>query len=196
MKAVMMSINPQWCEKIAHKIVETADGTPIYEKSVELRKTIPNLPTPFKGYIYCTKGKTLLKTIDNTLFIDDTYKQGENLFGLYEVVNGKVIGEFVCDEIFPIKVFENGSIQDYICHDMERSCVPYDDIVNYVGKGEIGSGWHISNLVIYSKPRELSEFNKPSEYMYTNYRKRNSYFKGTTRPPQSWCYVEDRSETE
>lgn len=43
-KAVMISIKPKWCEKIANG-----------EKTVEVRKTKPTLQPPFKCYIYCTK---------------------------------------------------------------------------------------------------------------------------------------------
>ena len=42
-KAVLISIRPQWCEKIASG-----------EKTIEVRKTRPKLKTPFKCYIYCT----------------------------------------------------------------------------------------------------------------------------------------------
>ena len=45
-KAVMLSIRPKWCEKIASG-----------EKTIEVRKTKPKLETPFKCYIYCTLPK-------------------------------------------------------------------------------------------------------------------------------------------
>lgn len=44
-RAVLISIRPEWCEKIA-------DG----EKTIEVRKTRPKLETPFRCYIYRTKG--------------------------------------------------------------------------------------------------------------------------------------------
>ena len=44
-KAVLISIRPEWVEKIARG-----------EKTVEVRKTRPKLDTPFKCYIYCTQG--------------------------------------------------------------------------------------------------------------------------------------------
>ena len=40
-KAVMLSIHPKWCEKIASG-----------EKTIEVRKTRPKLETPFTAYIY------------------------------------------------------------------------------------------------------------------------------------------------
>ena len=43
--AVLISIHPQWCDKIA-------DG----RKTIEVRKTCPRIGTPFKCYIYMTSG--------------------------------------------------------------------------------------------------------------------------------------------
>lgn len=72
-------------------------------------------------------------------------------------------------------------------------------------------GWHISDLVIYDKPKELSEFatfcNKNvnrcancEHYLFDNddlngYRRWCGVYrrKPLTRPPQSWCYVEEVS---
>ena len=45
MKAIMLSIRPQWCEMIASG-----------KKTIEVRKTRPKLDTPLKCYIYCTSG--------------------------------------------------------------------------------------------------------------------------------------------
>lgn len=48
-KAVMLSVRPKWCEKIAGG-----------EKTIEVRKTRPKLDTPFKCYIYCTQSGVAL----------------------------------------------------------------------------------------------------------------------------------------
>lgn len=193
MKSVLISIQPKWCELIASG-----------KKTVEVRKTKPKLETPFKVYIYETLGKTkwcnTCKDVCERLYPNCACHEGW----------GKVIGEFVCDEIFPIRVFENGTIQDYNCHAMERSCIPYDDIVNYIGNGCMGYGWHISDLVIYDEPKELGEFYtqckecpktgtidipkkcRKCKYQYTWNLASKCRIDGTTpikRPPQSWCYV-------
>ena len=47
MKAVLISIQPKWCELIASG-----------KKTVEVRKTKPKIAPPFKVYIYCTKPNT------------------------------------------------------------------------------------------------------------------------------------------
>ena len=152
-KAVMLSIRPKWCEKIANG-----------EKTIEVRKTRPKLETPFKCYIYCTQGN-----------------DARRLRGSW----GKVIGEFTCDRIFPINVFDNGSIQNWLFEHMERSCLTYEELADYIGNGKTGYGWHISDLRIYDAPRELSGFTGL----------RNTRFGAAPydikRAPQSWCYVEE-----
>jgi hypothetical protein len=58
------------------------------------------------------------------------------------------------------------------------------EIADYIGD-KYAYFWRISDLVIYDKPRELSEFHKPT--MPTGLRYENDTI---TRPPQSYCYVE------
>lgn len=50
MKAVMLSLRPQWCEKIFNG-----------SKSIEVRKSRPSMPTPFTVYVYQTKIKFKVK---------------------------------------------------------------------------------------------------------------------------------------
>lgn len=76
-KAVMLSIRPKWCQKIASG-----------EKTIEVRKTKPKLETPFKCYIYCT-----LPKYPHEDFITTDYPMPQFYGG------GKVIGEFTCDRI-------------------------------------------------------------------------------------------------
>lgn len=134
------------------------------EKTIEVRKTKPKLETPFKCYIYCTQGN-----------------DARRLRGSW----GKVIGEFTCDRIFPINVFDNGSIQNWLFEHMKRSCLTYEELADYIGNGKTGYGWHISDLRIYDAPREPREFTGL----------RNTRFGAAPydikRAPQSWCYVEE-----
>lgn len=165
-KAVMLSIRPKWCEKIASG-----------EKTIEVRKTRPKLDTTFKCYIYCTQSGVAL-----------------GAWGKH----GKVIGEFTCDRIFPINVFDNGGIQNWFFEHMERSCLTYEGLADYIGNGRTGHGWHISNLKIYDKPRELREFKKNNRdcfYADLGLAKRDCPDCKNSgcfleHPPQSWCYVE------
>lgn len=179
MKAVLISVRPKWVEKIANG-----------EKTIEVRKNRPKLETPFKVYIYCT-----LPKYPHEDFIATDYPKPQFYGG------GKVIGEFTCDRIFPINVFDNGSIQNWLFEHMERSCLTYEELAGYIGNGETGYGWHISNLKIYDTPKELIEFHtwekckscSKSGYESTAciYDENCMIPAAITKAPQSWCYVEE-----
>ena len=188
-KAVMLSIRPKWCEKIARG-----------EKTIEVRKTRPKMNTPFKCYIYCT-----LPKYPHEDFIATDYPRPQFYGG------GKVIGEFTCDRIFPINVFDNGSIQNWLFEHMERSCLTYEELAGYIGNGKTGHGWHISDLVIYDTPHDLGEFSPvciykaddgtcPTRRVACSFQRYDYNHDGSINlvecgrplehPPQSWCYVE------
>ena len=83
MKAVLISVQPKWVEKIASG-----------KKTIEVRKTAPKGEVPFKCYIYVTKGKPYLYRVDD----DDNFELTNTLRPkVYEYVkdyneqNGKVI---------------------------------------------------------------------------------------------------------
>ncbi len=167
-KAVLISIRPQWCQKIASA-----------EKTIEVRKTRPKLETPFKCYIYCT-----LPKYPHEDFIATDYPMPQFYGG------GKVVGEFTCDRIYELAPLNHAP------DDVEKqACLTREEIVNYL-KGT-GHGWHITDLLIYDHPRELTEFRRATdpcdschaEYTWecTDCKKLGGDIK---RPPQSWCYVE------
>lgn len=197
MRSILLSIKPKYVELIASG-----------EKTVEVRKTRPKLETPFKCYIYCTRGRTT-----ETLLIG---KDGQVAFGDYRnactcdadgnvdyfVAEGNVIGEFVCDKIVE---FENSWDDGAFYETAERACIGVEELARYIGKKDFGYGWHITDLKIYDKPRELSEFRKPCPY--TNgacLERKCEYYddysgkcccKGE-RPPQSYMYVEELGDSE
>ncbi len=185
MKSVLLSVQPKWCEKIIH-IIGQKGTKPIYEKSVEIRKTRPKLETPFKCYIYCTKPK--------------------ELFDLsYDVQFGKVIGEFVCDWIESTPLWRLKGNTGFCAKRTEReeklpemACLSLDEIYRYIiNENRLIHGWHISNLIIYDEPKELGEFKtlctKNTDcYLCDRYDHIRKDCNSTiTRPPQSWCYVEE-----
>ena len=197
MKAVMISIQPKLDEKICHKIGEDETGKAIYEKRIEVRKTAPK-EVPFKCYIYETKGQYVKFT--------------HGAHTKYGYGRGKVIGEFICDkvEIVNAKCSDYGI--DLFYHDcLTNGCLTEREIEKYFNVPEDrdlramkGNGyvWDISDLKIYDKPKELSEFCIPCKVSCENC-KNPLYFecwceekgkKIVTRPPLSWCYVEDLGE--
>lgn len=163
MKAVLISIRPEWCEKIASG-----------QKTIEVRKTKPKLNAPFKCYIYCTKNGGEHKKIYNSYNVCVDF---ETAFAC-----GMVIGEFICDEVKLYKPEESPSIWHEM---MQRSCLSGQEIADYTG-GNHFFGWHISGLVIYDKPKELSCF-LSEKYATTGC----PILGKMDRPPRSWCYVEE-----
>ncbi len=206
-KAVMISIRPKWCEKIARG-----------EKTIEVRKTRPKLETPFKCYIYCTKAKERLIGI---------LKDGDENYG--EIYHGKsvfikvdegsvcdmwgkrqkVIGEFTCSKIelvvrgtsgkyagrLFVKVPDpDGGIRFSGYKEIKayekQMCLSESEIVGYLShsepRGRGGYLWHISGLKIYDTPRELGEF---TGLQNTRFGAAPYEIK---RAPQSWRYVEEQ----
>lgn len=161
-KAVMLSIHPKWVEKIVNG-----------EKTIEVRKTRPKLQTPFKCYIYCTMDHPYISVSCGEL---DKLNYRTNTICR---CNGKAIGEFTCDRIYELAPLNHAP------DDVEKQAyLTREEIVNYL-KGT-GYGWHISDLLIYDEPRELTEFRKPE--FPTGLRLEDDRIKC---PPQSWCYVEE-----
>ena len=196
------------------------------KKTIEVRKTRPKLDVPFKVYIYCTRGKLALLRDDRDT--KEKYKFDYWDFAAFhqsngmKVLGGKVVGEYVCNDIDKIVhagttnqnidlcFCENGwNYTPLIAEFYRKSCLTYAELKKYSRGGDI-YGWHISNLKIYDKPKELSEFYhycgdnpecKNCSYLYVESNEdigtyeqccsNNEGCKPLTHPPQSWCYVEE-----
>lgn len=183
MKSVLISIQPKWCELIASS-----------KKTIEVRKTRPKLETPFKCYIYCTKSKEIMFNV----FLNEPEKEVEYL-------SGKVIGEFVCD-----KIEEWNTTWLYGDDELQKeTCLDDTEIMDYMNNytDRIFYLWHISDLIIYDKPKDLNEFSRYGAHIRggccikdnCKHYISNGYFEPPecskegctiTRPFQSWGYVE------
>ena len=210
-KAVMLSIRPEWVEKIANG-----------EKTIEVRKTKPKLETPFKCYIYCTNIRPFLVWGD--VFRGDWFTEFTRISGysraeadkIWDVFNGHIAGEFTCDRIYKIDkdstdfLFKFGRLSVYK-QAAEEKCglcmaMTDDELHGYLGHCQ-GYGWHISDLKIYDAPKKLGEFWRDcleySELSTNCWSCENVCGDGDEtdcntdgqlylhRAPQSWCYVEE-----
>lgn len=182
MKSIILSCTPSECEKIANG-----------DMSILVRKKVPN-ETPFKVYIYETKGATETPLVDE----DGHY--------IYKG-KGQVIGEFVCDNV---ERFSVGSLRS---DDIEKlACLSYTEMINYFYKPEEldgktakqGFACHISDLKIYDGTKELSEFRPICKFegkdficnsFCLNYKYDGGLFfectRRVTRPPENYIYVEE-----
>ena len=182
MKSVLASIQPRWCEKIAAG-----------EKTDEIRKNAPKLLTPFKCYIYQSKAMWSYPIL--------RYLGLLGLLEKLELGKGKVIGEFICDVVAPVTINNDKKLE-------KTSCVSLNEMWKYAAPKSMFDlkAWHISDLVIYDKPKDLCEFYKvgtlnASDWEYQLYDgsgdpSRSSYAsylftRAIRKPPQSWCYVEE-----
>lgn len=173
MKAVLISIQPRFCELIASG-----------EKTVEVRKTAPKLEAPFKVYIYCTKKKKPDEYGSIIFYKDPNGICVDNGEGCSPLLTGMVIGEFVCDRMEEFTPTEKG-VAFKRFRALHDTCLSVAEIRAYLG-AKVGYGWHISNLVIYDEPKPLSKFMKPYGTIVKAFD--SPYIQ---RPPQSWCYVEE-----
>ena len=201
MKSILISIQPQYVEKILNR-----------EKIYEIRRTIPKewkeylegktsiKPAPSKWYIYCTKGKS----------DKDSLVVNHSLPAIMPYnANGRVVAEFTLKNISYWQPYWTPEVM-HICDISEKSCVSIEDLMKYCGD-EIIYALHIEDLKIYDKPKELSEF---SHYIPNNKCPKKEcgidcedcmsydgehetclalYYSHwqIKRPPQSWCYVND-----
>ena len=192
MKAVYRSIKPYWLYLII-----------IGKKTIEVGKDFPKAEDWNKEvFLHCSKDMKSFKRIPEK----DREWMRKYL--------GKCACRFVCDKI---DEYRYGVYDGEFCYHIptvegEKTCLEYDEAEEY-GNGKPLYFWHISDLVIYDKPREIGEFIMPSKIGCCNEGKcrgckyldrGNGYnieddcnakfstdeFKPLRRPPQSWCYVE------
>lgn len=188
-RVVVRSVKPYWFYLICEGL-----------KKAEVGKSRPKAENWNKVvYLYCSQDKKSFNRIPK--------EHREK----YRKFLGKIGVRFVCNKIedfhqfmlYPINEYEKKTIDEIL----KNSCLSYDELCDYIGEREHYKPfyiWHISNLVIYDKPRELSEFYTVVEnedcgkcrYYDTPYdcepcNQCQGGRKYLTRPPQSWCYAEE-----
>lgn len=204
MKAIMISIKPQYVEKILNG-----------EKTIEIRKTMPKCELPCKVYIYCTKSKTKylrkLEAYNKTTFITENKDvigqtdKVKSILGEYATFcesggfNGKVVAEFTLNKADTLERDLNDwlpknryDISNELLKDINLN---QNELWNY-GQGKILYAWHIDDLKVYDKPKLLQVFFRPCGDCDKKDTDRciyeDSYCRAKIiRPPQSYCYVEE-----
>lgn len=189
-KAILISIKPKWVAKILNG-----------EKTIEIRKTMPKCDLPIDVYIYCTKGGKkdwhLIEVVDTDTGWEGyeyDYYIGSKGY-LKHCLEGKVVAKFTLNKVEEIK-FDDKDIQ-------RQACLSEDELFDYLFVNipynedmRKGYAWFIDNLVIFDKPKELSEFYKisckgcPFENTVDCCKPYTHIYCKITKAPQSWCYVE------
>ena len=145
----------------------------------------------------------IIKTNKGTIIInenDDLNKiiNSLNSFSKYHIItdikddinlNGKVVAKFTLKKVKEIVLDHSGYYaikEDEQCLVnqecwIDKTCLTNIDLKEYLNDKN-GYAWHIDNLVIFDRPKELSEFIQS---------KRKNYEEPIVqKTPQSWCYIE------
>ena len=219
MQAIMISIRPQWVEKILNG-----------EKTIEIRTTMPKCKLPCKVYIYCTKQKRKSEFLTKSekfgwiMGIESTFCNRAKEYD----ANGKVIAEFTLKDIekYELELWDDNTYESIgkVYYDIEtgervvdvfesdediekttfakESNLTLPQLRKYLGTGiHACYAWQIDDLVVYDKPKELSEFyslKKCDSCKKSGYESAACMYDEDckipiqiTKPPQSWCYVEN-----
>ena len=173
MKAILISIRPQWVEKILNK-----------KKTIEVRKRFPK---DYVGwvYIYCTNNGGNFAYDKGNLALG--FENG-NKFWEQCRVNGKVVARFWCDNVDEFYDFD-----DDLC---KQACLDRGEMLDYLGNKN-GYAIHITKLEIFDKPKEISEFKRyinDSDCKKCAYGSRCPLYPcdkiPLTRAPQSYQFIE------
>lgn len=189
---ILVSIKPYYYYLIAEE-----------KKKIEVRKmALKNLPQDI--VFYMSKDEKSFAKIPKEF--QEKYRKHFGKVGLAIVCDK--ITRYNCDKNFD-EYFIAGYIGAYM--PLKEMCLTNKDLIEY-GKGRPLYDWHISDLKIYDKPKELSEFRACNfksmngtdvcgNYDCKYYQDSGSYMippscakNGCriTRPPQSWQYVEEK----
>lgn len=157
---ILASIKPYYYYLIAEE-----------KKKIEVRKTaLKNLPQDIAFYM-CKDEKSFAKIPKE---FQEKYRKHFGKVGLKATCNSRVF-------MIPLGLrgFEERK------GTLNAMCLTNEDLNAYGGLKTL-YGWKLSNLRIYDKPKELSEFisSKPKN-------KFRAHGDKLTRPPQSWQFVEE-----
>ena len=173
MKSVLISIKPYYIFLIiAHNMGWNIPNP----KTIEVRKSYPkDKQWDHKVLIYCTNDKKSFQQIPKQ------YQLTMKAF------LGKVVGEFVCDDVYKWRYECDGVDIDE--DTLLETMVEWEDI-NIYAHGKTLYGWNISNLRIYDRLKDLDELRTGKNIAlpcgYGNY---STYEQQVLRPPQSWMYI-------
>lgn len=218
MKSIMTAVSPYLCEKIANG-----------DCKILVKKSAPK-EVPFRDCIYCTKTKNKWSLCDYEGAYENS--EGEIVYAQQHIIgeficdkiedfycasvpylkeNNLGYGQFVDNGVYKVNGWHEGIVFErndrYIetmlnNDDLKEMCLSAQELFDYIGVGKHLFAWHISDLKIYDKPKELSEFRKSGfmteeEWLFNLYPNTHCHYEAwakkfeIARPPQSWCYVEE-----
>lgn len=174
MKSVMLTIRLKWFY-LTYKGIKT----------IEVRKSYPK---DFVGDVY--------EVVSKTNFEKDLMEIPENEREFFKQFKGKVGLKFTLNKVEEIHQnyqIELGSWRYYENEETieELACLDNGDLQDYLDM-KTGYAWHISNLEIFDKPKELSGFYGNKQYFVGcgNGIDKTPRYARLTKAPQSWQFIE------
>lgn len=190
MKAILISDHAKWCVLMMNgkKKAEVRKGTALYKAT---KKLIDEYGYA-EFYVYCTKEKATCKEDMFTRGCNIWFNKGYAMNRQY-LINGKVPFKFRCYKVEEIETC--GRHNPELLH---QSCLNSNEFYDYLMKGKnflgrvLGCAIHISDLEIFDKPKELSEFRHLVKGNKLDHSIDAINYVGglpLTKAPQSWCYI-------
>ena len=155
---------------------------------------------------YCSKGDDLLHRNCAGWWVEDKEYRKRHKFEVHPITyNAEVICKFECRKVehFEYEIVST-DISGYWLDNgnqfnIKPTCLTEEELWNYVGGGDGAYALHISNLTIFDKPKELTEFRKlGKKCKYQGQDEWRDYCSHCdcigdelTKAPQNFCYVEE-----
>jgi hypothetical protein len=168
-KAILLCVKPEWLVKILNG-----------EKTVEIRKAIPNCDLPIDVYLYCCKGKELIRMKHGYEIITKQNIQSLNANDLgdtHGIRNGKIVGKFTLNKTEKVwwgaetaseselKDKHNRHLEKMSVYFRKLACMSFEDLLEYAivhatkRRNSVVTNpliaFYIDNLVVFDKPIEL-----------------------------------------
>ena len=191
MKAILISIKPKWCAKIMNgdKTIEVRKGTALYKA---IQKLIDEYGFA-EFYVYCTKDEKQGLVWDNNgkgLVNSKLFPYSKGSPEHKRLINGKVIFKFRCYKVEELFIKYGVGWQTKTIKGKEQveklTQLSVFQLFEYCGR-KTNTAIHISDLEIFDKPKELSEFSTIVKPYKPTYR--------LTKAPQSWQYIDIEKST-
>lgn len=192
MESVLFPIHAEPCNYIVQGI-----------KEWEFRTRPPKIETPYKGYIYCTGGRLLYENFPHGNLSREIKLADYRYAKQSHALNGKVIGEFICDRT--VEVVRHGFVNPFAINSqvLEKGHLSNSEFLSYTDHYRKDLyALHISQLVIYDKPKDITAFKRPHNRANCGVRDCGFYGSGRCaiggncdkltirKAPQSWCFAE------
>ena len=175
-----------------YELIKFMDG-----KSVDLVITDPPYEFVMGGKGHSEIGNRKAKNKGEVYTVRNQFNENGGWEKHFECCKGKVVAKFTLNKVEEIEeiVCNCGNDMYYgtstlLKRKFEKlSCLSHKETRDYLNN-KTGYAWHISNLEIFDKPKELSEFGNWKKDKHIKNILDSETFCLLTKAPQSWQFIE------